>query len=243
MAPSDPQTAALLAHVFSQTQANISFLAAQNYISPTDASELISRLTTAQSRGNTDASLANSMQALAVVPTNTGRRSAPPPPPPRTQRARAVWAYNEDGREPNDLSFSGGEIVEIVDETNADWWTGKCRGRQGLFPSNHVEKIDSSASVTLPPPAPMSPVRHLPQSMPPQPMASYPPQGYAPGYAEPKQSYGPYGGYNVPPPAPVAPVQVVEVQAQPPPKKNRFGGLGNTMANAAAGGVGFGAGE
>ncbi len=98
MAPSDPQAAALLAHVFSQTQANISFLAAQNYISPTDASELISRLTTAQSRGNTDASLANSMQALAVVPTNTGRRSAPPPPPPRTQRARAVWAYNEDGR-------------------------------------------------------------------------------------------------------------------------------------------------
>ncbi|THH00093.1 hypothetical protein EW026_g2391 [Hermanssonia centrifuga] len=65
-------------------------------------------------------------------------------------------------------------------------------------------------------------------------MASYPPQGYAPGYAEPKQSYGTYGGYNVPPPAPVAPVQVVEVQAQPPPKKNRFGGLGNTMANAAA---------
>lgn len=49
-----------------------------------------------------------------------------------------------------------------------------------------------------------------------------------------------YGG----PPAP-APVQVVTVQQeqQQPPKKNKFGKLGSTMATSAAGGVGFGAGE
>ena len=108
MAHQDPQTSALLAHVFQQTQSNISFLASQNYISPTDASELLSRLTTAQSRANsaTDRS-ADSLQAsiqnlsvspapVPISPNNTGRRV--PPPPPRYQRAKALWAYNEDGR-------------------------------------------------------------------------------------------------------------------------------------------------
>lgn len=49
------------------------------------------------------------------------------------------------------------------------------------------------------------------------------------------------------PPAPVAPVQApAPVQQQAPaepPKKNKFGKLGSTMANSAAGGVGFGAGR
>ena len=55
---------------------------------------------------------------------------------------------------------------------------------------------------------------------------------YQPQYAQPVQ--GP------PPPQ----MQVVQ-QAPPaePPKKHRFGKLGNTMANSAAGGVGFGAGK
>ena len=102
MAPSDPQTAALLAHVFQQTQANISFLASQNYITPAEASELISRLTTAQSRGNanTGDSLASSMQNLNVA-ADTGRRNIPPPPSRRAVRAKAIWAYNEDGRVSN----------------------------------------------------------------------------------------------------------------------------------------------
>ena len=44
------------------------------------------------------------------------------------------------------------------------------------------------------------------------------------------------------PPAPQPPVQQVVVQEEAP-KKNKFGKLGNTMAQSAAGGVGFGAGE
>ena len=43
-------------------------------------------------------------------------------------------------------------------------------------------------------------------------------------------------------PTPQPPVQQVVVQEEAP-KKNKFGKLGNTMAQSAAGGVGFGAGE
>ncbi|KAI9066124.1 SH3-domain-containing protein [Trametes sanguinea] len=240
--PSDPQAAALLAYILSQTQQNISFLASQNYISPTEAAELITRLSQSP-RATADAStdsLASSMNNLAVAPVRSpspARRVVPPPPPRQTtRRARALWAYNEEGREPNDLSFSAGETIEIIEETNPDWWTGKCRGKQGLFPSNYVEMLDTGRSVP-PPPAPVMP-------MPTSSYNSAPPAPYGmPNEPEKAAMY--QQSYASPPPGPMQPappVQVVQVQQEAPPKKNKFGKLGNTMATSAAGGVGFGAG-
>ena len=100
--PSDPQAAALLAHVLSQTQQNINFLASQNYISVNEASELIARLSQGPTSPITPPdSLAASMNNLAVGPVRTpepSRRIPPPPPRNSVQKARALWAYNEDGR-------------------------------------------------------------------------------------------------------------------------------------------------
>ncbi|KZT68769.1 SH3-domain-containing protein [Daedalea quercina L-15889] len=229
---------AYLAHILSQTRANIDFLAAHNHISRADADLLRARLPSA-----------NAASALPVEEINNLSVSAPgrrvvPPPPPRsapTQRARALWAYNEDGSEPNDLSFSSGEIVEVIDETNADWWTGRCRGRQGLFPSNHVEKIDGSAPAHVPPPMPV--YAPPPQQYgPPQPYAAGPPPSEKPAY----RPFGAtYAGYDQPPPVQApAPVNSMGLQQDPgqEKKKSKFGRLGDTMATSAAGGVGFGAG-
>lgn len=96
--PTDPRSAALLDHVFTQTLGNINFLASQNYIPAADAAELASRLTNAQHRDvNGTDSLASSMQALQVAPVPPPlRRNAPPPT--QKKQARAIWAYNEDGR-------------------------------------------------------------------------------------------------------------------------------------------------
>lgn len=123
--------------------------------------------------------------------------------------------------------------MEIVDETNPDWWTGKCRGKQGLFPSNHVEKIDSPITGSPAPPPPMQPMP--PMAPPVQTMYSPPPGpgGYAPNYMDDKQGYRSYGS-PYPPPGP-GPMQIAPAPPQPvvvqeaPPKKNRFGGLGNTV--------------
>ncbi|GBE87893.1 SH3 domain-containing protein [Sparassis latifolia] len=244
--PSDPQAAALLAHVVSQVQRDVSFLVSHDYISAADAADIVSRLPDAKKADG----LVNGVKNMAIrtpppeaIPVAlTGRRIPPPPAPsPRVQRAKALWAYNEDGQEPNDLSFSADEIVEILDETNTDWWTGKCRGRQGLFPSNHVEKLTTHSS---PPPPALMGMPMAPMSM----QSPMQPQPYTP-YMPEKASYAPtYGGYPPPPPQPMMqqtpPPPVIVQTAAPPeqPKKHRFGRLGNTMANAAAGGVGFGAG-
>lgn len=41
----------------------------------------------------------------------------------------------------DDLTFRSGDIIQIVKEENADWWVGRLNGREGMFPSNHVEKL------------------------------------------------------------------------------------------------------
>ncbi|KAK7691117.1 hypothetical protein QCA50_006220 [Cerrena zonata] len=249
--------AAFLQHILSQTQANITFLASQGHISTTDATDMITRLATAHNKKATSPNhLAHSVQSLAIAPSASiptpavelpARRNIPVPPP-RVQKAKALWAYNEDGSEPNDLSFSSGEIVEIVDETNADWWTGKCRGRQGLFPSNHVEKINTPGAVSAPAPAIPTAAPWVPAVGAPAAPPSYQtaPGGYQ-GYGQEKPAYRPFGaayhGADQPPPA--AGVNAVGLQhddKEHEKKKSKYGKLGNTMATSAAGGVGFGAG-
>lgn len=41
-----------------------------------------------------------------------------------------------------------------MEETNADWWTGKFRGKQGLFPSTYVQKLPQPVETNAPAPAP-----------------------------------------------------------------------------------------
>jgi hypothetical protein len=73
--PSDPQAAALLAHVVSQLHQNVEFLASQNYISASDASAILAK--------------------LPAGPTGTD--SIPQRPEPGITKARALWPYNDNG--------------------------------------------------------------------------------------------------------------------------------------------------
>ena len=167
----------------------------------------------------------------------------------RPHRTRSLTiAIPSRHQEQNDLSFRAGDIVEIVAETNADWWTGKINGRQGLFPSNYVEKLSDNASSYASPPAfsPPPDTRGPPQSSysPAYPQSSYqqsppPPSAYQSGppaqYQQPPppQAYNPYMG---PPmqPQPPQQQQVVQQQEAPQPKPSKFGGLGQTVSAVAS---------
>jgi len=258
--PSDPS--ALIAHIVSQTRQNVEFLVAQNEI-PRDAGQrILSQLPNSNDVAVRELSEQTRRMAMPSAPVQPSaeydrpsrppsgppiRRAAAAPPQPALQRARALWTYNEDGSEPNDLSFRAGDIIEVVAETNSDWWTGKVNGRQGLFPSNYVEKVPRPAS----PPSYATPseFRGPSPAVSPAPPQSGPPVPYQPPYNGPPQGgyqpqpVQPYNQYVGPPSQP-PPQQVVVQQAPPsqPAKPNRFGGLGQIMATSAAGGVGFGAG-
>ncbi|KAJ3476179.1 hypothetical protein NLI96_g11340 [Meripilus lineatus] len=68
-------------------------------------------------------------------------KKAPPPPPPIKPKpkpaAEYVTAlYDFDAQADGDLSFKIGDRIEIVEKSDSadDWWTGKLRGQQGVFP-------------------------------------------------------------------------------------------------------------
>ncbi|BDD57145.1 hypothetical protein MPDQ_003490 [Monascus purpureus] len=76
-----------------------------------------------------------------------GKAHPPPPPKPKPERlsrpgVETVTAlYDYEAQAHGDLSFSAGDVIEIVHRTDNqnEWWTGKVDGREGQFPANYVE--------------------------------------------------------------------------------------------------------
>ncbi|EDR08500.1 uncharacterized protein LACBIDRAFT_326986 [Laccaria bicolor S238N-H82] len=217
-------------HIFSQTKQNVEFLISQKQLSQNDGQDILNKLS-------------------AAFETPSSDKSAPSP---ILSRARALWGFNEARQDPNDLSFRAGDIIDLIEDKNPDWWTGRCNGKEGVFPSSYVEKLPR---VTTPPRSNPFPYQEKFPVTPvvPAPLPPYPPpsqyQGPPNQYQAPPNPYyqgsgqgNPYPQYGAPPP-PSRPSTVI-VEQQQPPKKHKFGGsLGNTLAHSAAGGVGFGAGS
>ncbi|KAG2147623.1 SH3-domain-containing protein [Suillus clintonianus] len=253
----------LLDHIVSQTRQNVELLMSHNRISPSDGRDILLKLPSTGIAGSI-VSITQQTKRLSISPApvqsvisnNAGFHLSP------KSEARAIWDWASE--DPNDLSFNTGEIIEIVKETNEDWWTGRNKaGKQGLFPATYVEKLaprsaspppmsfpefpktrtslDSKYGLTSEPKYTSSGPPGPPQYSAPQPMQQqYPPPpgppagGYQPP-GPPVGGYPPYNSYSAIPP-------VAQPVPQQPPKKGRFGNLGSTMATSAAGGLGFGAG-
>ncbi|KAJ8272375.1 hypothetical protein COCON_G00112340 [Conger conger] len=73
-------------------------------------------------------------------PTPGGGRPKPlPKPKPQVPQCKALYAY--DAQDTDELSFNADDVIDIVKEDDSGWWTGRLRGKQGLFPNNYVKKI------------------------------------------------------------------------------------------------------
>jgi len=59
-----------------------------------------------------------------------------------------VALYDYEARTDEDLSFKKGEILEILNDTQGDWWYAKSRSTklEGYIPSNYVAKVKSLES-------------------------------------------------------------------------------------------------
>ncbi|KAG8575870.1 hypothetical protein GDO81_009692 [Engystomops pustulosus] len=72
-------------------------------------------------------------------PPGGGRPKPQPKPKPQVPQCKALYAY--DAQDTDELSFNANDIIEIIKEDHSGWWTGRLRGKQGLFPNNYVTKI------------------------------------------------------------------------------------------------------
>ncbi|CAF99593.1 unnamed protein product, partial [Tetraodon nigroviridis] len=68
-----------------------------------------------------------------------GRPKPAPKPKPQVPQCKALYAY--DAQDTDELSFNADDVIDIVKEDASGWWTGRLRGKQGLFPNNYVTKI------------------------------------------------------------------------------------------------------
>lgn len=73
--------------------------------------------------------------------------AAPPPPKPKPSKfsspaavPRAEALYDYEAQAAGDLSFSTGDVIEIVQKgaSENEWWTGSINGRQGQFPGRFI---------------------------------------------------------------------------------------------------------
>ena len=59
-----------------------------------------------------------------------------------------VALYDYEARTDEDLSFRKGEKLEILDDTQGDWWYARSKNtrKEGYIPSNYVAKLKSLES-------------------------------------------------------------------------------------------------
>jgi SHO1 osmosensor len=107
---------------------------------------------------NTYISNGNISNPLGAIPTSYASQTLPPQDPytPNTRvesvieeptsyphRAKAIYAYEADTKDPNEISFAKGEILEVSADITSKWWTvRKADGTRGIAPSNYLS-LDS----------------------------------------------------------------------------------------------------
>ncbi|TKS68584.1 SH3 domain-containing YSC84-like protein 1 [Collichthys lucidus] len=54
-------------------------------------------------------------------------------------QVRALYSFHAEERD--ELEFNAGDIIEVLESSDKDWWKGKLRGKTGLFPCNYIKPI------------------------------------------------------------------------------------------------------
>ncbi|XP_008327360.1 GRB2-related adapter protein 2a isoform X2 [Cynoglossus semilaevis] len=72
---------------------------------------------------------------------NPPRRTADTMPLPQKSSIMQVKAlYNFMAEEDDELSFCAGDVIDVLDCSDASWWKGQLQGRSGLFPANYTTR-------------------------------------------------------------------------------------------------------
>jgi len=83
--------------------------------------------------------------AMKFNPTPTAAPAAPAAKSAQSDIwVKAIYTYST--AEPNELSFSEGDVIKVTYQDDSGWWEGELNGRVGVFPSNHVVYLEDTGA-------------------------------------------------------------------------------------------------
>ncbi|KAI8371201.1 hypothetical protein EDC96DRAFT_501788 [Choanephora cucurbitarum] len=156
----------------------------------------------------------NNQPLVKAIPTEPEKTASPPAYAQAIQQQDSILTmaealYDYHGEDPQtDLSFKQGDLIEVIEYVNDDWWKGTVHGKSGIFPQNHVKKIAPVVKPKKPWAPPLSAKPAFPSPPPPQQHYTtetqntpyhYPPPPqamYQPPPPPPAQNYGPPPAQN-----------------------------------------------
>lgn len=74
--------------------------------------------------------------------TNKTTPTEPTPPklvPASTALCQVIGMYDYVAQNDDELAFLKGQVINVLNKDDCDWWKGELNGREGLFPSNYVK--------------------------------------------------------------------------------------------------------
>ncbi|KAG8590965.1 hypothetical protein GDO81_006988 [Engystomops pustulosus] len=71
--------------------------------------------------------------------TNKSTPTEPPKPAVLPPACQVIGMYDYIAQNDDELAFSKGQVINVLNKEDPDWWKGELNGQVGLFPSNYVK--------------------------------------------------------------------------------------------------------
>lgn len=49
--------------------------------------------------------------------------------------------YDYDAVQSDELTIRAGDVINLSEKQDADWWFGELKGRTGIFPATYVQEM------------------------------------------------------------------------------------------------------